>query len=81
MGIEECQRGRADYLMQRVAVDARRIDAALGEIVLSLLVAFIGEDLVVDPAGNDVEFGSGMFAAKAAFSAGGVWVSAAPTMR
>jgi hypothetical protein len=39
--IEELQRRRADHLMQLMAIDTRRVDAAFGKIVLSLLVAFV----------------------------------------
>src|SRR5512143_1372981 len=45
--------------MDRVAIDAGRIDAGLGKLVASPVVAFVDEDLVIDIARDDGELGAG----------------------
>jgi hypothetical protein len=37
------------------AVHAGSVDAGLREFILAVLVALVDEDLVVDPAGDDIQ--------------------------
>src|SRR6476661_1663033 len=43
--------------MDRVAIDARSVDAGLGKFVFPLLVALVDEDIVVDSARQHVKLG------------------------
>jgi hypothetical protein len=56
-GIVELQRRVADQRMDLAAVDAGSVDAGLREFIPAILVALIDENVVVDPARDDVKLG------------------------
>ena len=75
------QGGLADLFMDRRAVDAGRVLAGLGELFLALVVTLVDEDLMIDRALDDDEFGArDVLRGDSAFSFGGVCVSPSPTV-